>query len=571
MLYFYNALALGDSRFCTAFGGTVAESKQPRHEVSPTPGEVSGIKLLADLAARLASLQDPDALQREALKYALEMFRCASGAVCLYDGNVRRIRLGLAAGTAKGFRPEELLDVDLVREVVLGERRPLVLDDPGLTLGSEMGGWCGLAVVPIAGPNRLLGVLVLGDLADGDAFTPGDVALMAALGNVVAVAVETTLVHAEFRQQVERRLSEVGAELARASAELKRLKTFNEELFQSTPVGIVLFDRRFRVTFRNRAAERLWADDRSVLDAVRRTDVARHDPEWQSGLRDVVNMRRPWLAEGVVLKRPGREPVRVNLSCSPLLSGRQEVVGGVLIVEDVTQRVRMEQRLAVSERLAGVGRLAAVVAHEINNPLDGIIRLVKLAGRAGSAGDAERVERYLDEANKGLQRMGTIVRDLLDFSRSAAGAVEPMPIRDILAEAAHAMRPAAEKGGVEVLVQCDPELPALKSGSLYHVVLNLVKNAVEATPSGGRVRVAARAQDDALVIEVADTGPGIPPEVLPRLFEPFYSLKAMGKGTGLGLVISKDLVEKQGGTLTAANLPDGGAVFTVRIPLAPAR
>ncbi len=548
----------------------MAESKQPRRDVSPPTSDLRGVRLLADLAGGLASLEDPDALQRETLKYALGMFRCASGAVCLYDGNVSRIRLGLAAGTAKGFRPEELLDVDLVREVVLGERRPLVLADPGLTLGSEMGGWRGLAVVPIAGPTRLLGVLVLGDLADGDAFTPGDVVLMAALGNVVAVAAETALVHAEFRQQIERRVSEIGAELARASAELQRLKTFNEELFQSAPVGIVLFDRGFRVTFRNLAAERLWADDRSVLDAARRTDVARHDPEWESGLREVVNMRRPWLAEGVVLERSGQEAVRVTLSCSPLLSGRQEVVGGVLIVEDVTQRVRTEQRLAVSERLAGVGRLAAMVAHEINNPLDGIIRLVKLARRAGGEGDGERVERYLVEGNKGLQRMVTIVRDLLEFSRSAGGTVEPMAIQHILTEATQAMAPAAEKGGIEIRVECDPELPTLRSGSLYHVVLNLVKNAVEATPAGGRVRVAARGESDALVIEVADTGPGIPPEALPRLFEPFYSLKAIGKGTGLGLVISKDLVEKQGGTLTAANRSEGGAVFTVRVPIATA-
>ena len=548
----------------------MAKSKQPRRDVSRPSGDLRGIRLLAETAAGLASLEDPDALQKEALKGALDIFRCASGAVCLCDGNQNRMRLGLAAGAAKGFRPGELLGMAPVREIVLGERRPLVLDDPGLTLGSEMGGWHGLAVVPIAGPSRLLGVLVLGDLAEGDAFSATDVALMAALGNVIAVAAETSLVHAEFRQQIERRLSEVGAELAHASAELQRLKTFNEELFQSAPVGIVVFDRQFRVTFRNAAAERLWADDRSVLDAARRTDVARHDPEWAHGLRDVVNMRRPWLAEEVVLERAGEEPVRLNLSCSPLLSGRLEVVGGVLIVEDVTQRVRMEQRLAVSERLAGVGRLAAVVAHEINNPLDGIMRLVNLARRAGGDGDGERVERYLADAGKGLERMATIVRDLLDFSRTAAGSVGPMSIREILTEAAQAMAPAAEKGGVEVAVACDPELPTLRSGSLYHVVLNLVKNAVEATPSGGEVRVAARAENDALVIEVADTGPGIPAEVLPRLFEPFYSLKAIGKGTGLGLVISKDLVEKQGGTLTAANRPEGGAAFTVRIPFATA-
>ena len=101
------------------------------------------------------------------------------------------------------------------------------------------------------------------------------------------------------------------------------------------------------------------------------------------------------------------------------------------------------------------------------------------------------------------------------------------------------------------------------------MVLNLAKNAVEASPSGGRVRVSARCEGDALVIEVADSGPGIAPEALARMFEPFFSLKMNGKGTGLGLVISRDLVEKQGGTILVSNRPKGGALFAVRIPLAP--
>jgi signal transduction histidine kinase len=90
-------------------------------------------------------------------------------------------------------------------------------------------------------------------------------------------------------------------------------------------------------------------------------------------------------------------------------------------------------------------------------------------------------------------------------------------------------------------------------------------------PGGGRVTVSARAEPQGLVVEVADTGPGIPPEALAKIFEPFYSHKVKGKGTGLGLVISKDLVEKQGGTLQAANRPEGGALFTVRVPLLAAR
>ncbi len=547
----------------------MAKSKQHPRGAAASSQCLQGLRSLADLASALASLEDPESLQREALSHALEMLRCSSGAICLLDAESGHIRLGQAAGRAKGFVPRQLLDIAPVREVVLNARRPLVLADPGLTLGSALGQWSGLAVVPISGSRSVLGLVVLGDLAEGDSFSEADVALMTALGNVVAVAAETSLVHAAFRQEMGRRMTEAMAELSRASAELQRLKTFNEELFESVPVGIVVFDREFRVTFRNSAADRLWPEERSIVAAARGTDVARIDPEWEQGLREVINMCRPWLAEEVVRPRPGQEPLRLNLSCSPLVSAKGEVAGGVLIVEDVTSRVRMAERLAVSERLAGVGRLAAMVAHEINNPLDGILRLVSLARRVGPETGDERIEKYLAEVHKGLMRMGTIVRDLLDFSRSAAGGVEPMPIREILSEAARSMQPAAEKGGVTVEVACDAEVPALKSGSLYQVVVNLVKNAVEATPQGGKVCVSGRCSRDSLVIEVTDTGPGIPEEILPRLFEPFASSKALGKGTGLGLVISRDLVEKQGGTIVAANRPEGGAVFTVRVPLAP--
>ena len=554
----------------------MAKSKQPPSASTASSAGPRGIRVLADLASALASLDDPEALQRQTLEYALKMFRCASGAVCTYDAATGQVRQGHAVGRAAAFEPEELLAFEPVRAAVLAEHRPLVLPAPAMTLGTALDGWHGLAIVPIMGPRDVLGLLLLGDLDDGDAFTETDKALMAALGNVVAMALETLLVHSEFRQDMGRRMTEAMGELTRAAAELQRLRTFNEDLFESAPVGIIVFDRDFSVTFRNAAADRLWPDDRSVLEAARKTDLGRRDPDWEIGLRDVVNMQRPWLAEEVALAPPGRDPVRVSLTCSTLRSGRRTIVGGVLVVEDVTQRVHMRRRLAVSERLAGVGRLAAMVAHEINNPLDGIIRLVNLARRVEADGqaqtspaDQQRIGRYLAEAHKGLMRMVAIVRDLLEFSRSATGAADPMPIREVLSEAARALAPAAERGRVTIDIDCDPGLPPLKSSTLYQVVLNLAKNAVEATPEGGRVRLTARCEADALLIDVADSGPGIPAEIVGRMFEPFFSLKATGKGTGLGLVISRDLVEKQGGSITVANQPQGGALFTVRIPLAP--
>lgn len=536
----------------------------------PSPEHLKGLWLLADLAGTVPTLDSPAVLYENVLEHAVQMFRCQSGAVCVCDGESGRIRLVSSSGDLHNLRLEDIVAAEPVRTVVLGERRPLVLPDPGATLGTSLGVWHGLAVIPLANADGVMAFVLVGDLLEGDAFTEADTILMLALGNVAASALDTRLSLGRFRQDLGRKMTEMVAELSHAAAELQRLKTFTDEVFDSTPVGIVVFDREFRVTFRNAAADNLWPDDRSVPASARRTDIIRRDPDWESGLRDVVNMRQPWMAEEVTFERPGHEPVRVNLTCSPLFNNKRAVIGGVLVVEDVTQRIHMERRLAVSERLAGVGRLAAMVAHEINNPLDGVLRLVNLARRIGAETGDERIEKYLSEAHKGLMRMGTIVRDLLDFSRTAGGNVDPMPLREILTEASQNLAAAAEKAGVAVAIECDQNLPPLRSGILYQVMLNLIKNAIEACPQGGRVDVRARCGEGSLVLDVADSGPGIPAEALGRLFQPFFTLKAGGKGTGLGLVISKDLVEKQGGTITAGNRPGGGAVFTVRVPLASA-
>jgi len=547
----------------------VAKPKQPVRTDASVPDGSGPLWLLADLAEELVSLEDPDAFQEAVLARALAIFACRSGAFCSFDEESGRIRLGAAHGRTQGLRPEELLAAQPIRDAVLGRRRPFLASDAASVLPSAPSEWRAMAIVPVIGAESLLALLVLGDPPGGRPFADSDAALMAALGGMTAAAMENHVAMREFRGEVGRRMTDMIAQLNRTAAELQRVKTFADDFFESVPFGIILFDTEYRVTFHNRAADRLWPEERSVLAAVRRTDLPRRDPEWESDLRDVLDMQQPWIAESVAVERPGQEPMRVNLWCSPLMRDQGDLAGGALIVEDVSQRVQMERRLEVSERLAGVGRLAAMVAHEINNPLDGIIRLVNLARRTGAeAGDA-RVEQYLADASKGLMRLVTIVRDLLDFSRSASGAIEPMPLPETLTEAARAIAPAAQAAGVRIAVACDAGLPTLKSAVLYHVMLNLIKNAVEAMPSGGAVEVRARRAAGAVVLEVADTGPGIPPDVLPRLFQPFFSLKAAGKGTGLGLVISKDLVERQGGTLAAANRPEGGAVFTVTIPLGP--
>lgn len=545
----------------------MAKRKHEDRAAPIPPPAAESLWLLADLAEELGTLDDPISLQQEVLERALTMFHCRSGAFCPMDGETGRIRIGPVSGSVTNFRPEEILASEPVRLAVIEQRRPLVMADASV-LTSGPAGWRGLAVIPLMGSEGLEALLVIGDLAEGREFAESDIALMAVLGRMAASALGMRLALRDFRLEMGTRMTDMVAQLNRTATELARVKTFSDDFFDSVPFGIILFDREFHVTFHNRAADGLWPEDRSVLAAVQRTSIARSDPDWSQGLKDVLNMHRPWLAEAVAVERPGQDAARVNLWCSPLMSGQGGLAGGVLIVEDVSQRVQMERRLAVSERLAGVGRLAAMVAHEINNALDSAIRYVGLSRRTGAGSCDPKVDQYLAEAHKGLMRIATIVRELLDFSRSASGTVDPMPLKDTLTEAARSLAPVAAGAGVAVSIDCAADLPPLRSTTLYHVVLNLIKNAIEAMPRGGRIEVRARSLPDAIVLSVADTGPGISPDVRAHLFEPFFSVKATGQGTGLGLVICKDLIEKQGGSITAANRPEGGAEFTVTIPVA---
>jgi two-component system NtrC family sensor kinase len=244
-----------------------------------------------------------------------------------------------------------------------------------------------------------------------------------------------------------------------------------------------------------------------------------------------------------------------------------EVIGGILTVEDVTSKVTMEQRLAVSERLAAVGKLAAKVAHELNNPLDGILRYINLAMRVIGDGGDQRAVRYLDESRSGLMRMVQIISELLEFSRSTYSAYETADINKVVEDAVKAMFTTTSRARVEVVTDYAPDMPTVRSGNLFQVFCNMIKNAADAMPDGGRLTVITRLTDRELSVCFEDTGIGLPEGQISQIFQPFFTTKEPGKGTGLGLAVCKDIVERYNGRIEASNREGGGARFLVRLPL----
>lgn len=334
---------------------------------------------------------------------------------------------------------------------------------------------------------------------------------------------------------------------------------------EALPVAVLIADPSGGILARNPAAEEMLPPGATLslaLPCAIGEDLSVDWPAELTGLHGAGPRRHSNLR----LRAPGGAARLIDVHLSPLPGG-----GGTALVmaADVTERASMERRLATSERLAAVGKLAAQVAHELNNPLDGILRYLGLAERVGQAGQAEKLTDYLAQARVGLQRMAQIIAELLDFSRSGRWNAQSATAASLIDQAIAAMAPSLEAAGVSIVCDMVDDPRPLMPENLFQVFCNLMKNAADAMPAGGRLIITARGAGDRVNITFADSGTGIPAELLDRIFEPFFSTKTGRKGTGLGLSISRDIVERAGGTILAANRPDGGAVFTISMPCQP--
>jgi signal transduction histidine kinase len=228
----------------------------------------------------------------------------------------------------------------------------------------------------------------------------------------------------------------------------------------------------------------------------------------------------------------------------------------------------------------GVSKLAAKVAHELNNPLDAVLRFVSLAQRKAKAGDFSDVDRHLADAQFGLQRMAEVLRELMDIGRQTNEILSQplrLPLVDLMARAMRTAMGQAEQRGVTLVARnLLPEGIAPQYDlRVAQVLSNVLKNAIEASPEQGIVRITVQAIDHGaagsgkLLIGVEDSGAGLAPELVAQLFMPFVTSKPRGAGHGLGLAISRELILSLGGELTLENKagPASGCVATIMLPL----
>lgn len=341
-----------------------------------------------------------------------------------------------------------------------------------------------------------------------------------------------------------------------------------KSIVQSLPVGIVAFDADLRIIESNSQAGKLikLGDyiDESLAQGAENSN--RPGPDWTKQLKSAVSTGETCRFDEVGYTLNGKTKL-LRIVCTPL-NKAETPPGGTIIIEDITEKLNMQRQLADTERLATIGRLASKVAHELNNPMDGILRYINLALRIIEQENLDKPKEYLTQCREGLMRMVQIVSELLEFSRSTYAPLEYVNIEHLIEDAIKTMGSRAEVLRIRILRNYSPDIPQIRSGNLFQVFCNLTKNALDAMPDGGELKISTRlATDNTAVVEFRDTGSGFAPENAEAIFEPFFTTREKGKGTGLGLAICRDIIENYHGRITAENAPEGGSIFTVYLPV----
>ncbi len=367
-------------------------------------------------------------------------------------------------------------------------------------------------------------------------------------------------------------------EALRASEQQYRL------IVERTTDGIVKIDEQRRIRFVNQRFATMLGYDASELIGRNLFDfisAAAKDMAREAFARELVDT-----SVDTTLRHKNGTEISVNVAGSRLFDDAGKYVGNLGMIRDTTEQRKLQSQLMVSDRMASVGTLAAGVAHEINNPLAVVIanldyvadNLGRTVSRDGAEADpsgpllVDEIKSSLADAREAAERVRLIVRDLRIFSHSPADEPRgPVNVKAI-------MESSLRMGWNEIrhrarLVKSYGDVPAVEAneGRLGQVFLNLIVNAAQALPEGraeqNEIRVSTRLEGERIVVEVSDTGAGIPPEIIGRVFDAFFTTKAVGVGTGLGLAICHRIVTDMGGELTVESELGKGTTFRVSLPI----
>nr|MBA2339331.1 PAS domain S-box protein [Pyrinomonadaceae bacterium] len=477
-------------------------------------------------------------------------------AIFIEDG---RSASGYRVARAAGLSSEVLVPPDFREMIRTRSAGTGIVRADDLELAPESSGFVRRALhyyVPCVVRGRMVAVIGLGRSADGALLSSEDLEILRTVSGYVAVAIENSLLYQEQRER---------------AAELEVLKEFNESIVESINVGLLAVDAEGRVTRCNSALEEMLDVRRDEATGQRVEDLFKED--FSETLQQVLGTEG-WRLDDVrhvyklhTAARSGRSLV-LNVALAPLRRIDERAQAGTLVVlEDTTARTRLEEQLQQREKLSSIGLLAAGVAHEINTPLTGVSSYTQML--LGMMPENDPKHALLEKIRRQSDRAAGMISNLLNFSRTGAGTeFVPVNINRVLEDTLQLLEPQLRQSRIEIVREFEDELPTAfaNAGKLQQVFTNLILNARDASPDGGQVTLRTKAEEDQIKVEVADTGIGIAPENVARIYDPFFTTKGVGRGTGLGLAVSYGIVQEHAGHIAVESAPGRGTTFRLTLP-----
>ena len=408
--------------------------------------------------------------------------------------------------------------------------------------------------IPCRAQKHTVAVLALGKTIEGDFLSSEDVELLETLAGYLAIAIQNARLYASLEQKI---------------AQYERLKDFNENIVESINVGVLAVDLEDRIES--------WNSQMEVMYAL---------PRWQALTRPLGEVLSGGFAQEFYrlrqspgihnlykfrLATPTGETRIVNVAIAPLVTKKFSVVGRLIIMDDITERVELEAQLSQSDKLSSIGLLAAGVAHEVNTPLAVISSYAQLLSKQ-LQGD-EQKSALLDKITRQTFRASEIVNNLLNFSRTSAAEFTEVDINKVILDTLNLLEHQFKTTKIRVQDELTPQLPTIQgnAGRLQQVFLNLFLNAKDAMPGGGTLKIATY-NGDGISVVVSDSGSGIAQEHIQRIYDPFFTTKASAqdgerRGTGLGLSVTYGIIQEHAGKIRVESAPEEGTTFYLQFPL----
>ncbi len=509
------------------------------------------LNALIEIGQELASTTDLEELLDTVLRVARDVFHFENAIVRLLDSD----GLHLIAAAAYGYTEDAMGPIQ-IGQGVMGRtaevQRPILVEDvnklPDYVPGIP-GARCELAV-PLISKKQLVGVLNVESPQPG-AFSNADIEPLMILGRQAAIAIDNAKLYDRLRQ---------------VSEGYRHLHEFNDRILKSVNLGIYTVDKRLVITsWNNRMVEMSGINTERAVGArlgelfpnlIGEGVIERVKQVLQSGSKAKLRLLHRQL-DGTNRFQKRR--------LAPLRDG-DEIMGAVVIVEDITEFKRLLDQTMQSEKLAEVGRLTAGIAHEINNPLAIVAYAAELLKREKPLSSFQ--EEMLDKIEMEVERLKNLTGSLLSFSSSRVNQNRLVNLNDLVSDVARLLRFELQRKSIQLDTDFT-EVPVVMAdpNKIKQVIINLVMNAVHALEGQGKILLATSINNGMLELSVKDDGPGIATELQDQVFAPFFTTKPEGEGTGLGLYICQNIIREHGGFIKLESQPGQGTQFRICLPV----